>query len=145
MNAALRAAMEELQPRIVPWKDFLQALRRLARELRAAFADDRRHSLMFGTFPGPKSNLWVFLMLMHEMRDAAPKEWGTLRSRVWLVLRSKSTSKGFSKPPPQPRHLLLCDDCVYSGEQMGRFHDELGALRPDRVTYAPIQTCQQKM
>ncbi len=151
VHTALRAAMDELQPRIIPWKDVLQALRRLARELRASFADDRRHSILFCTFPGAKSNLWVFLMLMHEMRDACPNEWKVLRSRVWLAVHSQvslamhhtkrpGARKDFSKLPPQPRHVLLCDDCVYSGEQMGRFQNDLEALRPDRVTYAPVYT-----
>jgi hypothetical protein len=137
---SLRKVVDGVQPRLIDRSEFQRAVKNAAVSLLALHGP--RGSLAFPVPHGVKSNLWVFLLLMRAMRRLSGKQWESRRSTIWLVVvphYARSDGPKAHKRPPRPVRLVLCDDCVYSGQQMGGLlRSSVGALRPDAVTLCPM-------
>lgn len=141
---ALHAVFEATTPRIVQWDEVIAALREVARHLgdTAAAAANEKMLMLFPMFPGPKSNLWIFLILMHELKKlAGPKRWAAWSKDIHICVASREGEEAegaVKKGAARKYHLVLCDDCVYSGEQIARLcKTVVKAYPPERVTYCP--------
>ena len=129
---ALTSMLEALQPTIIGKTEFVEA----CRESAAVIAYAMHSSLDTFVVPVPqgfKSNLWVFLIVAKEL-EKMYGNWKRDRDRLLLYVMDRRQVH-FDKPI----HLLMIDDCVYSGEQMGRFGEQCTRrLNVSAVTLLPM-------
>ena len=135
-------------PRIVHTKEFDAALDECAAQLYTTLrlhSKKTRSRVVFLATTGVKSNLWVFLMLMHSIASNNAVGWVALRDHIHLGVY---TGGGVDAGVGAGRGihyttLVATDDCAYSGSQLGYIamsgNEE---LRPSRVVICPVYATQ---
>ena len=143
IDAALLGLMKCLHPRFVGKEEFERALRSIPAKLLGL--PHSCNSIVFALevdvlneIPSIKSNLWVFLRIMKMIEKMLGKHgkhgkhgkvaFEEFASRTWVMAMPVDDDdvKIILPPLKGPTCLVVADDCVYSGKQIGealnRFH-----------------------
>ena len=111
-----------MRPQIVSSAEYEAAIKAVAGSL-LALALSLQGSMLFPMENhGIKSNLWVFMSVLREMRCAVKggaRAWRALAERIFIVVERRSPDQPSASLPKGPVRLIFCDDCVYSGWHMG--------------------------
>jgi len=109
-----------MRPQIVSSAEFKAAIKAVAGSLLAL---SLQGSMLFPMENhGIKSNLWVFMSVLREIRSivkGGDRVWRALAERIFIVMERRSPDQPSASLPKGPVHLIFSDDCVYSGWQMG--------------------------
>ena len=158
LAGALASLAQLTRPRIISTQEFEDALDVCAAQLYGSLAAVRaaathkkkkkkqeQQRVVFLVSSGVKSNLWVFLMLMHSLASNYADGWAVLRSHVFLGLGGY---RGTGIAVTQRREglgmdalttLVITDDCAYSGSQLGMMASWANTvLCPHRVIVCPV-------
>jgi hypothetical protein len=126
MRKALLDLVSTMRPHIVDETDFGTAVAELASYIMTLLvqgADDDVKIFVCEKSDGGKSvksNLWIFMLLMREIRRKSKKQqWTSIKRNVYLM------TNGGDAPVALPAWflsstitLIATDDCAYSGEQL---------------------------
>lgn len=149
LSDALHSFMRITSPRVVTEAEFAGAVEECAACLLQHVSQPARH-FAFLISGGVKSNLWIFLRLMHALRGSLDAvAWKSVRQRIWLyapdvqpqeVAHSSKKRDVFARPLT----LVITDDCAYSGAQLSYLTNIVLHETPlDRLILCPIYATPQ--
>eukprot|EP00798_Chlamydomonas_sp_ICE-L_P010920 gene10920-17038_t len=143
LAGAMASLVRLTRPRIISTQEFEDALDVCAAQLYGSLAAER---VVFLVSSGVKSNLWVFLMLMHSIASNYADGWAVLRSHIFLGLKGYFSGTGIAVTQRQEclgtdalTTLVITNDCSYSGWQLaGMASGANTVLCPHRVIVCPV-------
>ena len=158
LAGAMASLAQLTNPRIISTQEFEDALDVCAAQLYGSLAAVRvvarkkkkntkkqQERVVFLVSEGVKSNLWVFLMLMHSIALNYADGWAVLRSRIFLGLGGYRgagiavTQRNEGLGMDALTTLVITDDCSYSGLQLGMISRWANTvLCPHRVIVCPV-------
>lgn len=126
--------------RVVSQLEFKNAIKYISRIL-VATIHSYKGCTVFGLNASVKSNLWVFLLIMTNIKQmCTDKRWTLIRKKVWIMMPNRAGYQNTNNMPmPTPSRLVIADDCAYSGDQLTKLMDKIIKLSP--VAFTSISVC----